>query len=389
MTSSIINHFIGLDLGDKSHHFCVLGKDIDAKPLATGSFPNTPEALKQFAAQWPNSKIFLEVGSHSPWISRLLQGADMQVIIANARKLKLISKNKRKSDANDAVALAKLGRSDTTLLHPISHVTEEVQRDRIHITVRRGLVVVRTKLVNTVRGLLKSFGCRLACCSSACVAKRTRELLSSEERADLLIPLEPLLLSLENISLQIAAADTALAACAKAKYPIVGKLTDIAGVGPLTALNFVLTIGDPNRFAKKTRSVGDYLGLAPARDQSGNVDKDLGISKEGNTYTRALLVQAAQYIMGPFGPPSDLRDYGLRIQRTGDEAAAKKHKGKSAPKAPKRKSIIGVARKLGVVMLAIWQKGSTYRARAAESSESSESEAAAVAVAAGGASQAA
>jgi len=123
-------------------------------------------------------------------------------------------------------------------------------------------------------------------------------------------------------------------------------LRKIAGVGPVTALAYVLTLEDPHRF-KKSRDVGPYLGLIPKRDQSGNTDKPLSITKAGNGYLRRLLVNCAQYILGPFGPDCELRRYGLRIASRGGKVA-------------KRKAAVAVARKLAVMMHHIWKNKTTY-----------------------------
>ena len=120
----------------------------------------------------------------------------------------------------------------------------------------------------------------------------------------------------------------------------------IQGVGEITALCFVLVIEDPQRFAKP-REVGAFLGLVPKRDQSGKLDKRLGISKAGNTYLRCMLVQAAQYILGPFGPDCDLKRHGLQLVERGGRGA-------------KRKAVVATARKLAVVLLTLWKEERDY-----------------------------
>lgn len=132
----------------------------------------------------------------------------------------------------------------------------------------------------------------------------------------------------------------------KEKYPVATQLQQIPGVGPITALAFVLHIGEPENF-KKPRDIAAYLGLVPKRDQSGKTDKQLSISKTGNKYLRCLLVQAAQYILGHFGPDCDLRSHGLKLAAKGGKGA-------------KKKAVIAVARKLSVVMLTMWQKQLDY-----------------------------
>ena len=105
-------------------------------------------------------------------------------------------------------------------------------------------------------------------------------------------------------------------------------------------------MGDPERF-EKARDIGAYLGLVPKRDQSGDLDRELRISKAGDKLLRRLLVGAAQYIIGPFGPECDLRSKGLRLIERGGQRA-------------KKKAVVAVARTLAVVMLALWQKNENY-----------------------------
>ena len=130
------------------------------------------------------------------------------------------------------------------------------------------------------------------------------------------------------------------------KYPETDVIRAICGVGPVTALAFVLTIEDADRF-KKSRDVGPYLGMVPKRDQSGQTDKQLHITKAGNGYVRRLLVGSAQYILGAYGPDCDLRRCGLKLAERG---------GKNA----KRRAVVAVARKLAVLMHHLWASGDAY-----------------------------
>ena len=131
------------------------------------------------------------------------------------------------------------------------------------------------------------------------------------------------------------------------RYPETQWLLQVQGVGPVTALAYVLTLEEPTRF-EKSRTVGAFLGLTPRRDQSGQSDKQLPITKAGNTYLRQLLVNCAHYIMGPFAQDSDLRRYGERIASRG---------GKNA----KKRAVVAVARKLAVLLHRLWQDQSTYQ----------------------------
>lgn len=145
---------------------------------------------------------------------------------------------------------------------------------------------------------------------------------------------------------QIKIYDKQIQRLCESKYPETISIQQIQGVAALTALAFVLTLESPDRFPNR-RSVGSFLGLVPRRDQSGSTDKQLRITKRGNSFLRRLLVGSAQYILGPFGKESDLRSYGNRICQRG---------GKNA----KRRAVIAVARKLSVLMHALWSTGEVY-----------------------------
>lgn len=307
---------------------------------------NRRDQLVELCERFPGSLIVLEVGTHSPWISRLLQANGAQVLVANPRKVKAIYSNNRKCDRLDAQMLARIGRLDPELLHPIEHVSDQVQRDLLPIKWRDALVRQRVAMISCLRGSLKSLGVRLPICSPKSFPKRARGILEEEAEAGLLLLAEPTLAAIQSMSEQIETYERVINESAL-NYPATGILRQITGVGPITSLSFVLHIESPDRFAR-TRDVGAYLGLIPGRDQSGDMDKQLPISKAGNRYVRGLLVQSAQYILGHFGPDCDLRTYGLRIATQG---------GKSA----KKRAVVAVARKLAVLMLTLWKRGGDYQ----------------------------
>jgi transposase len=333
---------IGIDLGDKQHAICVLDKN--GNTLKEFSIPNHEKYLQTLADDYPKARIGMEVGTHSPWISRLFTARGMDVFVANARKLRAIYTNERKSDKVDARMLARITRMDPELLHPVSHGSEQNQMDFLPIKLRDTLVRQRAAIISSIRTTLKALGVRLSCTSTESFARQARAGLT--QRTDLLALVEPSLLALESLCTHIAEYDKTIAKTAVVRHPQAGKLQAIAGVGPITSLSFVLSIEDPSRF-KDARDVGAFLGLVPRRDQSGATDKQLPISKAGDRYLRGLLVQASQYVLGHFGPDCDLRRYGLKLAARGGKAA-------------KKKAVIAVARKLAVVMLTLWQKQCDY-----------------------------
>ncbi len=240
--------------------------------------------------------------------------------------------------------LARLGRADPKLLSPVRHRSEATQRALVRLKVREALVRSRVNLVNSVRFLLKSLGVFVSSAIKAMAfTRKVREQLAPADAA----LVAPLLAAVDTVNAQIKQLDLELESLAREAYPVTERLRQVQGVGPLTALCFVLTLESPKHF-DDARAVGPYLGLVPRRDQSGQTDKQLGITKAGHVQLRCLLVNCAHYILGPFGPPCALRTAGQRIAARG---------GKSA----KKRAVIAVARKLAVTLLALWKSGADYR----------------------------
>src|SRR5580693_8989801 len=152
----VSGHTLGLDLGDRSHHVCVL--DATGQLVREGSLPNTRPALARLLVDYPHATVALEAGTHSPWISRYLTGLGAKVIVANPRKLHAISRSERKCDRRDAQMLARLARVDPALLHPIQHGSAQAQHDLLGLKLRDALVRTRVNLINAVRFTLKSLG---------------------------------------------------------------------------------------------------------------------------------------------------------------------------------------------------------------------------------------
>jgi len=155
---------IGMDLGDRTSRYCI--PHGNGEKVREGSVGTTKAAMTQLFGQLQRSRIALEVGTHSPWISRLLKAMGHEVMVANPRQLKLITESSRKNDRVDAEMLARLARVDPRLLRPIRHRGEEAQLDLMRIRARAALVEARTSLVNAVRGFSKTVGERLASCDT-------------------------------------------------------------------------------------------------------------------------------------------------------------------------------------------------------------------------------
>ncbi len=340
MSASIPETTIGIDLGDKYSQFCVLSKGGDV--VEEGRVVTSKSAFRRKFFGVEPSRIAIEVGTHSRWIQELLEAAGHEVLVANPRKLRMIFQNESKHDRLDAMQLARVVRMDPQLLYPIRHRGGQAQADLSVIRSRSAVVAMRTRLVNHVRGVLKSHGVRPGKCSTRCFARRMVEVIPEALKPALL----PVLEVLSSLNVKIDQYNRAIKCLINEQYREATVVGQVKGVGPITSLSYVLTLEDPRRFTR-SRRVGAYLGLRPRRRQSGGRDPELRITKTGDADLRRLLVTSAQYILGPFGPDSDLRRFGLKLAERGRKNA-------------KKRAVVAVARKLAVLLHRLWITGEVY-----------------------------
>jgi transposase len=331
---------VGVDLGDQWSHYCILG--LEGETLAEGQLRTTQQDVAEFFRALNAARVAMEVGTHSAWVREVICSYGHEVLVANPRLMEGSKRRKRKNDRIDANKLARLGRVDPESLHPIEHRSAEVRQDLVMLRARDALVAARTELINATRGLVKSMGARLPKCSSPSFAQKVEEAVPAQLREALL----PLVRMTAALSDCINGYDEKIEKLASEKYGHTALLRQVKGVGPITALAYVLTLENPERFVK-SRDVGPYLGLVPKQEDSGESQPQLGISKSGDTMLRKLLVGSAHYILGPFGPDTDLRRYGLRLCERG---------GKNA----KKRAAVAVARKLAVLRHCLWVSGEVY-----------------------------
>jgi transposase len=331
---------VGVDLRDQWSNYCILG--LEGETLAEGQLRTTQQDVTEFFQALSAARVIIEVGTHSAWVREVVVGCGHEVLVANPRLMDGTRRRKRKNDRLDANKLARVGRIDPQSLFPIEHRSTEVRQDLVVLRARDALVAVRTQLINTTRGLVKSMGTRLPKCSSPSFPHKVEEVLPAEVRESLL----PLVRLAEALSDCIKVYDERIEKLGQEKYVHTELSRQVKGVGPLTSLAYVLTLEDPKRFVK-SRDVGPYLGLVPKQEDSGESQPQLGISKAGDMMLRRLLVGSAHYILGPFGPDTDLRRYGLRLCERG---------GKNA----KKRAAVAVARKLAVLLHRLWVSGEVY-----------------------------
>jgi transposase len=332
--------FVGCDLGDKFTEVCIL--DPTGAVVENARIRTTKKSIVGCLKRFGRARVVLEVGMHSRWVAAALTEAGHEVVVANPRQVRLIWKRPRKTDRSDALMLAKLGRVDVALLAPVRHRSHAAQVDLASLRARDILVRVRTKLVTHVQGSLKAFGVRVESCHPPAFPEKAEEALPPE-----LLPVFGAALDVIRVlNGHIAAADKQVEQLATTLYPQSSRCTQVTGIGALTALAYMLTMEDPTRF-KKSRFAAAFFGLTPGKDQSGMSDPQKRITKAGDPFVRRLLVQCAQYFLGPFGQDSDLRRWGLKMAERG---------GKNG----KKRAVVAVARKLAVLMHRLWVSGEEY-----------------------------
>ena len=331
---------IGLDLGDRTSQVYEL--DAQGRRARETTVGTRPGAIDAYFGGRPHCRVVMEAGTHSPWVSRRIEALGHEVVVSNPSLVYGKRRRKKRNDRLDAEFLARQGRADVALLHPIRHRGVRAQQDLELLRARDQLVRARTKLINHVRGAVKSLGGRLLRCSAEAFPRRASGDLPEEQRP----ALEPLLEVIADLTGRIRAFDRGIERLVAESYPEAQRLQQPRGVGPLTALAFILLVEDPTRF-QHSREVGAYFGLVPRLDASSGSDPQLRITKAGDELGRRLLVSAAHYILGPHGPECDLRRHGERIAERG---------GKNA----KKRAVVAVARKLAVLLHRLWVSGATY-----------------------------
>ena len=342
MNNANTEMYLGMDVSEKSIELFALSAD--NKKESKGKIVNNPAKIKAFLADVKNTSrltVALETGTHSPWLSKMLEEHGCKVLVGHARKLRAIWGDDHKCDQRDAEMLARIARMDPKLLYPIKHVSQEARAEQAVIKARDVLVKTSTMLINYLRGTLRSFGISTSEIPSTSMHSKLMPLVPKDLRP----ALRGIIKQLKEVRMQIKEYDKKLTELCK-KHKETKIFQQLNGVGPVTAITFALIIADPRRFNSAGR-VGSYLGLTPKRDQSGEVDKQLGITKSGNGMLRSHLVKAANYIMGPFGVDSELRRYGERIAAKGGKIA-------------RRKAKVAVARKLAVTMWRLWIDEAEY-----------------------------
>jgi transposase len=329
--------YCGIDLHAEYSRVCIL--DEDGEVMETSRVRTSRKALERFFAR-DTMRVVMEAGGTSPWVSRLLDSLGHEVVVCSPRRVRLIAESKLKNDKVDAEVLARLVRLDPEFLKPIRHRGEKAQLLRGNLKVRSAMVEARTKWINTIRGLLRSFGYKVSGKAAHTFVERVDRM---ELPDDLRAVIRPLLEQLDLLTGEIERRNEHLEEMVK-DLPEVEHLREIPGVGPVVATYFVLTIDDPGRF-RDSRDVASFFGLRPSMRESASVTHFGRITREGDPEMRRLLVQAAHACLLTKAD-SELKRWALAL-------AERRGKGKA---------VVALARKLAVLMHRLWVTGEVYQA---------------------------
>jgi transposase len=329
---------IGMDLGKKESQIAII---TEAGELVEQRIRTERARLQEVFGARPKSKVLIEAGTESEWVARCLEELGHEVSVGDPNYAPMYSQRDRrvKTDRRDALALAeacKLG-----AYHLAHRTSDEKRHTRAILAVRDALVRTRTRWIALVRPLLRREGFRVRNGNVETFVKRVEELTLPEH---LCSEIAPLLKLFGPVNEQIEALNKQLATMAR-EDEVAKRLTTVPGVGPVTAASYVSTLDQVERF-RGAHKVESYLGLVPQEWSSSEIERKGHITKQGNSRTRWLLVEAAWCILGRSKQPATapLREWADRIAaRRGSRIAA-----------------VALARKLAGILYAIWRDGTVY-----------------------------
>jgi len=336
--------YVGLDVSLNETSVCVL--DERGHVRFEGRVPSLPDAIVQCLRQRAAdaSRIGLETGMTAGVLFRALTAAGLPVMCLETRHAhRVLSARSNKTDRNDARGLAELMRVGWYRAAWVRGVSAIYVRSLLQG--RRLLIQTKRTLENTLRGGVKRFGLIMSSTAGRTFTHRAASVVDRDPAYAAFA--QPLLAVLHTILDQIRIYDRQLRAISRSDQTVV-RLMRVPGVGYLTALAFTSTIEDPKRF-RRSIDVGAYLGLTPRVHQSGEIDRTGRITKTGDILTRSYLVEAANVLLTRIQRATPLREWGVRIMR----------------RAGLKKAQIAVARKLAVMLHAMWSDGTEFEWRSA------------------------
>ena len=339
-----MREYAGLDVSLRTTSICVV--DEDGAVLHRGTVVTDPEAVAQHFAEngIAPDRIVHEAGQLSIWLQRGLVRLGLPAVCIDARLAhKALSAKLNKSDRADAEGLAQLAR--TGWFTPVHVRSEQADRLRTLIGARERLIRLRKDLEGHVRGVLKTYGIRMSGCGHRCQREGFREQLAAAGKTDpaLAAIADGFCAAHQTLCAAAEALETELKAIAR-ESRLAQRLMTVPGIGPIVSLSFMALVDDPARF-RRTDDIGAFLGLTPRRYQSGETNYSGRISKCGDTPMRALLFEAATCLIRKVKRFSPMKSWAVRLAR----------------RRGIKKATVATARKLAVILLAIWRDGTEFR----------------------------
>jgi len=302
-----------------------------------GQGTSEPEAIVAWLNEsgLPIVKIGIEIGGLARWLYSELRAAGLHAVCIDPRRLRGVTKTMPiKTDRNDARAIAQVMR--------VGWYTVVSQELRMLLNNRKTLLIKQIDIENEIRGVLRVFGLKLSGrIPQATFEQQTNELTDGHPR--LAAMLRPMLVARAALREQYGVLHKMVLEIVR-REPTCQRLMTIPGVGALTAITFLTTIDDPDRF-QRSRDVGAHLGLTPRKYASGETDRNGAISRCGDVMLRTILYQAALALLTRTKRWSALKAWGVRV----------------AKRRGLRRAVVAVARKLAIVMHRIWADGSEFR----------------------------
>jgi transposase len=335
-----MKYYSALDVSLKTTAICVVNHDGDV--IRESEVETEPEVISAWlkATGLPMERVGLEAGGLTPWLCHALLAANWPAICIETRHAKAAMKAQQvKTDRNDARGLAHIMRTGWFReVHVKSHSSQKL---RVLLGNRRCLLDKRLDIDSQIRGTLKVFGLKTGKVTPAKYEQRIRELVEKDEELQAYI--FPMLEVRRQLVKQCNVLEKMILDCV-GKDQICRLFMTIPGVGPLTALAFKTFVDRPERF-RHSKAVGAAVGLTPRKYASGEVDYDGHITKCGDAFLRSHLFEAAKVMLGRAGKPNPLKAWGLRL----------------AKRSSKKKACVAVARRLAVIMHAMWRDGTVFQ----------------------------
>ena len=329
---------VALDLGAKKIAYC----EVTGGKVIRRTTVSSLEALEPLlGTEAPAARVAIEACREAWFIhAKLTDWGNEPLLVDTTRSRRLgIEHHRRKNDEIDAEVMARAVESGGI---PLAHLlSPHRQKLRRLLGVRRSLVQTRAQYVVLIRGLVRELGGKLRVGTThRFVANLRKATLSDEVRTTI----EPLVAMLEPLDTQFASVEQQLEELC-ATEPVVALLTTTPGVGSIVAASFVSVIDEARRF-RRAHEVEAYLGLVPSENTTGGKRRLGGITKQGNSYMRALLVQASWTILRRFGRTDPMQRWALAI----------------ATRRGKRIAVVALARRLAGVLWAMWRDSTVYDA---------------------------